>query len=136
MTTFRPRWASAPWGATSSAIIPSATTVNLDSNISILPNISLEPPQASCRNHLTRRDPRSHGREVVLVDERIVRCCLPRAFGGVGDLVEGSGACVIESSAVAGCGVDVVGGEGLRRGLLFPHRPIKTRPGVVDTRGA
>src|SRR5947207_15475887 len=110
ITTVRRCCATAPAGATSSAIIPKVSTADRDSNIPLLHVITLEPPQGSRRNKLTRGDTRSHRRQVVLVNDRIVGCGRQSALGGLRRVVERCGARAVASSRVADLGGDVVEG--------------------------
>src|SRR5207247_5521827 len=84
----------------------------LDTSISLPLAIRLEPPQSHrTGNELLRGHARTHRRQVVLIDHRIVRRRLQRTLRRVHDLVERSRARRAHGEAVPAANPSVVGGS-------------------------
>src|SRR2546423_3196983 len=113
---------------TSAAVTNEVTGVR----VSLLCRITLEPPQAGSRDDLSSSGARAHCRQIVLIDDRIVRRCLQRALGGIHDLVEGLGARSVDSGAVARAIGEIVGGDVLGSELVFANCSIEGSRRVVD----
>src|SRR5689334_4003064 len=103
-----------------------------EASISLRCRITLEPPQGGGGGHLSSGRTRSHRRQIVLIDNRIVRRGLQRALGGMHDLVERLGARSVESGAIAGALGKIVGGDVLGSELIFANCSIECSRRVVD----
>src|SRR6478609_8287701 len=86
----------------------------------IQPALTLEPPQSHrLRELLLRCHASAHRRQVILIDNRIVRCCLERDHGGILDLVERRRSRRVHRQAVSHSRGVVADGKKFRRALIL-----------------
>src|SRR5258705_4908875 len=94
--------------------------------------LTLEPPQTHrLRELLLRCHASAHRRQVVLVDNRIVRGRLQRDHGRILDLVERCGTCRVHRNAVSHSRGAVANGKKLGRALIILHGLIECGRSLV-----